>query len=99
MPTYDYECSACGHKHEIFEKVDHDGVKACPKCGKKKAVRLMGIGAGILFKGSGFHVTDYRKGTPPPPESKQGESKQGESKPAVPKPSEPAKKKTTRKEK
>ena len=89
MPTYDYECSACHHKHEIFEKVNDDSVKACPKCGKKKAVRLLGIGAGVIFKGSGFHVTDYRKGPPPADESK----------PADPKPAEPAKKKTTRKEK
>ena len=84
MPTYDYECSACRHKHEVFEKAHAESVKACPKCGRKKAVRLLGIGAGILFKGSGFHVTDYRKGTPPP---------------AEPKASEPAKTKTTGKEK
>jgi putative FmdB family regulatory protein len=90
MPTYDYECSSCHHRFEVFEKVHENGVKDCPKCGRKKAKRMLGIGAGVIFRGSGFHVTDYKKGG-------GGESK--ESKPADSKGSEPAKKKTTRKEK
>ena len=62
MPTYDYECSSCGHRFELFEKVHEKGPKPCPKCGKK-ASRQLGTGAGVIFRGSGFHVTDYRKGS------------------------------------
>ncbi|OGG54305.1 MAG: FmdB family transcriptional regulator [Candidatus Handelsmanbacteria bacterium RIFCSPLOWO2_12_FULL_64_10] len=60
MPTYDYECAACGHKFEMFQGIKEDPIKACPKCKKRKARRLIGTGAGLLFKGSGFYVTDYR---------------------------------------
>ncbi len=61
MPTYDYECGACGHRFEIFEKI-HDGVpKPCPKCKKGRSKRQPGAGGGFIFKGSGFHVTDYKK--------------------------------------
>ena len=60
MPTYDYECSACGHRFEQFEKLSEPGTKPCPKCKKGKAKRMPGHGAGFIFKGSGFHVTDYR---------------------------------------
>lgn len=63
MPTYDYECSACGHRFEEFEKLSEPGTKPCPKCRKGKARRMPGHGAGFIFKGSGFHVTDYRKGS------------------------------------
>ena len=84
MPTYDYACSSCGTKFEIFEGVHDGGLKACPKCGKKKAGRLLGTGAGVIFRGSGFHVTDYRKGgsgggSKPSEAPKKSESK-GESK-------------------
>ena len=60
MPTYDYECDACGNAWELFQMMSADPVKECPKCGKKKARRLIGAGAGIVFKGSGFYETDYR---------------------------------------
>jgi putative FmdB family regulatory protein len=60
MPTYDYECDACSHHWELFQKITDDPVKKCPKCGKKKAVRQFGTGAAIMFKGSGFYETDYR---------------------------------------
>ncbi len=60
MPTYDYECSACGGHVEIFQKITDDPVKKCPACGKKKLVRQFGTGAAIVFKGSGFYQTDYR---------------------------------------
>ena len=72
MPTYDYECSSCGHRFEIFEKVHENRSKVCPKCGRRKAGRLLGAGAGVIFRGSGFHVTDYKKsgsgGAPKPPD-------------------------------
>ena len=60
MPTYDYECDACGHQWELFQKITDDAVKKCPDCNKKKARRLFGTGAAIVFKGSGFYQTDYR---------------------------------------
>jgi putative FmdB family regulatory protein len=60
MPTYDYYCSACKHTFERFESIGDDGAKACPECGKKKAKRRLGTGAGLIFKGSGFYVTDYK---------------------------------------
>ena len=60
MPTYDYECSACHHKWELFQSIKAEPEKKCPACKKKKARRLIGAGAGLIFKGSGFYLTDYR---------------------------------------
>ena len=60
MPTYDYECDACGHRFEEFQSMKDDPLKKCPECKKKKLRRLIGTGAAILFKGSGFYQTDYR---------------------------------------
>ncbi len=60
MPTYDYECTACGHTFEKFQSITAPAVKKCPSCGKLKVKRLIGTGAGIIFKGSGFYQTDYR---------------------------------------
>ena len=60
MPTYDYECQACGHKFEHFGKIHDTTRQACPNCGKKRTKRLIGAGAGFIFKGSGFYVTDSR---------------------------------------
>lgn len=60
MPTYDYECSACGHTFEQFQSITAAPLKKCPECGKSKVKRLIGTGAGIIFKGSGFYITDYR---------------------------------------
>lgn len=60
MPTYDYECAACDHKWELFQSITADPIKKCPKCRKSKARRLIGTGSSILFKGSGFYITDYR---------------------------------------
>lgn len=65
MPTYDYECGSCGHRFEIFEKVHDQRSKPCVKCKKGKAKRMPGAGAGFIFKGSGFHVTDYKRSSEP----------------------------------
>jgi len=61
MPTYDYECQACGHAWELFQSMKDSPVKSCPECKKRKAKRLMGLGAGLIFKGSGFYETDYKR--------------------------------------
>jgi len=60
MPTYDYECNTCGHTYELFQAITAKPVKKCPQCGNNTAKRLIGTGAGIIFKGSGFYQTDYR---------------------------------------
>ncbi len=60
MPTYDYECDACDHKFELFQSISADPEKKCPKCKKLKLRRLIGTGAAVVFKGSGFYQTDYR---------------------------------------
>src|SRR5215216_7132028 len=60
MPTYDYECDACGHEFELFQSIMEPVQKKCPKCGKLKLRRLFGTGAAVVFKGSGFYQTDYR---------------------------------------
>lgn len=60
MPTYEYRCRSCGHTFEKFQPITAKPVKRCPACGKNSAERLIGTGAGIIFKGSGFYETDYR---------------------------------------
>src|SRR5437764_5865088 len=60
MPTYDYVCDNCQHKWELFQSIKAEAVRKCPECGKNKARRRIGPGAGIIFKGSGFYQTDYR---------------------------------------
>ena len=60
MPTYDYVCEACEHKFELVQSIKAEAIKKCPECGKKKLRRLIGPGAAIVFKGSGFYTTDYR---------------------------------------
>ncbi|MEI6526450.1 MAG: zinc ribbon domain-containing protein [Planctomycetota bacterium] len=60
MPTYDYECDACGHRFELFQSISADPEKKCPECKKLKLRRLIGTGAAVVFKGSGFYQTDYR---------------------------------------
>jgi len=60
MPTYEYQCDACGHELEEFQSMTAKPLKKCPDCGKNKLIRLIGTGSGIIFKGSGFYETDYR---------------------------------------
>ncbi|MGE3314232.1 MAG: FmdB family zinc ribbon protein [Planctomycetaceae bacterium] len=60
MPTYDYVCKNCENRWELFQSIMADPIKKCPKCGKQKAERVIGPGAGVIFKGSGFYQTDYR---------------------------------------
>ena len=60
MPTYDYKCRACDHRWDEFQPITAAATEECPACHEKKAERVIGPGAGILFKGSGFYQTDYR---------------------------------------
>lgn len=60
MPTYEYKCANCDHMMEAFQSITANPLKKCPECGKLKLQRLLGTGAGLIFKGSGFYETDYR---------------------------------------
>ena len=60
MPTYEYICDNCQHEFEKFQLITAKPLRKCPSCGKNKVTRLIGKGAGIIFKGSGFYETDYR---------------------------------------
>src|SRR6476620_5360738 len=61
MPTYDYECSACGHHFDELQSFKDPPLTKCPKCGKNKLERLFGGGGAIIFRGGGFYETDYRR--------------------------------------
>src|SRR5262245_27809818 len=82
MPTYEYECDACEHTFEEFQMFSEKPLKKCPECGKPKLRRLLGTGAAIIFKGSGFYQTDYRS------DSYKNAAKADEAKPAESKPAE-----------
>ena len=60
MPTYEYLCGACEHSFEQFQSITAKTLRKCPACGQPKLKRLIGTGAGVIFKGSGFYETDYR---------------------------------------
>lgn len=61
MPTYEYACPKCGHQFEQFQSMRDEPLKQCPKCKKSGVKRLVGGGAGLIFKGTGFYITDYKK--------------------------------------
>ena len=61
MPTYDYVCDLCGHAFEHFQGMTEPLLRKCPSCGKSGLRRLIGAGAGVLFKGTGFYETDYKR--------------------------------------
>jgi putative FmdB family regulatory protein len=60
MPTYEYRCANCGYEFEKFQSMTASTLRKCPQCGKDSLDRLIGSGAGVIFKGSGFYETDYR---------------------------------------
>lgn len=60
MPTYEYICENCKCEFERFQSITARALRKCPECGKLALKRLVGTGAGIIFKGSGFYETDYR---------------------------------------
>ena len=61
MPTYQYVCKACGHEFEESQSINAESLVRCPSCSKDKLTRVIGGGAGLIFKGSGFYLTDYKK--------------------------------------
>ena len=65
MPTYDYVCAKCGHQFEKFQPKSAAVLRRCPSCGKLALKRLIGGGAGLIFKGTGFYATDYKKSSAP----------------------------------
>ena len=109
MPTYDYQCEKCKKTFEIFHSMKDAALTVCPKgrCqmktwGRGKVKRLLGTGAGLIFKGSGFYITDYRsegykasaKSDSGPAETKTAETKKADAKPAAEKTKPTPKKKT-----
>ncbi len=79
MPTYDYLCKSCEEEFEIFHSIMADPLTKCPSCEKDSLERLIGVGAGIIFKGSGFYQTDYKNSSEKKPESAHKEEKKKES--------------------
>lgn len=69
MPTYDYVCQDCGHEFEAFQSMKDDPLTDCPVC-EGKVKRAFGVGAGIIFKGSGFYINDSKKKEPAPSDTK-----------------------------
>ena len=101
MPTYDYECKACGFRFEKFQSITARSIRKCPECSKLSVHRLIGAGAGIIFKGSGFYKTDYRSDAyrkdaekDKPPESKSESGGAASDKKADTKPAKPDEKKS-----
>ncbi len=82
MPTYEYACPKCGYAFEQFQSMKDEPLKKCPKCKKTGVKRLIGGGAGLIFKGSGFYITDYKNKKAP--DKSGGESGGGAEKPAAP---------------
>ena len=90
MPTYEYKCDSCGYVFEEFQSMKDERLTECPKCGGK-VQRLIGPGAGLIFKGSGFYLTDYKKSNSSPATAKPGNGKEKKADTTVsqPKPEKP----------
>ena len=87
MPTYDYQCSGCGYEFEKFQSITASPAKKCPQCKRMKLQRLIGSGAGVIFKGAGFYETDYRSKNYTDAKSKaEAKPKETENKKDKPKP-------------
>jgi putative FmdB family regulatory protein len=75
MPTYDYRCKSCGFEFEEFQSMSSEKLIICPKCAEPSLKRLMSSGAGLVFKGSGFYLTDYKKSSSSPSSSSSSDTK------------------------
>ena len=75
MPTYDYICNKCGHTFELFQSMSENPRKTCPVC-KRAVRRLVSGGSGLIFKGSGFYLTDYKNDKKPPKDKKETKKKE-----------------------
>jgi len=82
MPTYEYVCAKCGHEMEAFQSMKDEPLKVCPACKKKALKRQVGGGAGLIFKGTGFYITDYKKKSGSKADG--APAKSSDSKPAAP---------------
>ncbi len=76
MPTYSYKCDACGHRFEQLQSMMDEPLTVCPSCGEQQLRRLIGAGAGLIFKGSGFYHTDYVRKPPAEKSESKGDGKQ-----------------------
>jgi len=85
MPTYEYACTLCGHQMDIFQSIKDERLVTCPQCKEDGLKRLIGTGAGLIFKGSGFYQTDYKGGGNSGKEG-SGEKKSSESPSPAPAP-------------
>lgn len=83
MPTYEYECTACGHRFEAFQSIKDGALRKCRECGRLKLRRVIGAGAGIIFKGSGFYETDYKRSETAGPSGKGAEKSDKDGKKAA----------------
>ena len=98
MPTYDYVCKNCGYKFESFQSMKEAMLVECPQCHLPKLQRLIGAGAGLLFKGSGFYLTDYKKSSSSPQKVQQQQSEAAAETSATKEESPPAPASTPKKE-
>ena len=81
MPTYDYRCKSCGFEFEEFQSMSSEKLVICPKCAEPSLKRLMSSGSGLVFKGSGFYLTDYKKSNSSTSSSRAKSESKTESKP------------------
>ena len=81
MPTYEYQCKACGHTLEECHSITEPPLTRCPRCDTDNLVRVMGTGGGLIFRGTGFYLTDYKKsgGSPSSSGGSSGSKPSGES--------------------
>jgi putative FmdB family regulatory protein len=84
MPTYEYSCPKCGHAFELVQSMRDEPLKKCPKCKKTGVKRLIGGGAGLIFKGTGFYITDYKNKKSPGQKEGGGDAKPTEPKAPAP---------------
>jgi len=75
MPTYEYLCASCGHRFEKFQSIKAEPDKVCPKCSQKSVNRIINGGSGLIFKGSGFYLTDYKNKSSSPSTAKSEPAK------------------------